>query len=72
MLHGSVETIRTEEVSVAERAPILRAYLKRAPGARPHFDIDMNAPLEDFARVAARYPVFRILPQTASAGTLDS
>lgn len=72
MLHGSVETIRTEEVSVAERAPILRAYLKRAPGARPHFDIDMNAPLEDFARVAARYPVFRILPQTASAGTLDT
>jgi hypothetical protein len=60
--HGTLEKIRLEEVAVAERAPILKVYLGRAPGARPHFDIDMNAPIEEFARVAPRYPVFRIVP----------
>ena len=60
--HGIIEKVRLEEVAAAERAPILKAYLKRAPGARPHFDIDMNAPIEEFARVAPRYPVLRIVP----------
>ena len=60
--YGTVEQVRLEEVAVTERAPILRAYLKRAPGGRPHFDIDVDSPLEEFARVAPRYPVFRVLP----------
>lgn len=60
---GATEFVRLEEVPVAERAPILRAYLRRAPGARPHFDIDMDASLEEFERVAGKYPVFRILPR---------
>jgi len=60
--HGIVEQVKLEEVAIPDRAPILRAYLKRAPGGRPHFDIDFNAPLEDFARIAPRYPVFRIMP----------
>ena len=60
--YGTIEQVRLEEVAASERAPILQAYLKRAPGGRPHFDIDVNSPLEEFARVAPRYPVFRILP----------
>jgi len=63
MRHGIVEQVKLEEVAISDRAPILRAYLKRAPGGRPHFDIDFDAPLEEFARVAPRYPVFRILPR---------
>ena len=59
--HGKVEPIRLQEVAVSERPPILRAYLKRAPGARPHFDIPVDAPIEEFARIAPRVPVFRIL-----------
>jgi deazaflavin-dependent oxidoreductase (nitroreductase family) len=59
--HGIVERVRLVEVPVAQRAPILKVYLKRAPGARPHFDINMDAALDDFARVAARYPVFRVV-----------
>ena len=59
--HGGVEYIRLEEVPVADRAPILKVYLGRAPGARPHFDIDPDATVEQFARVATNYPVFRIL-----------
>lgn len=61
--HGVVEQVTLQQVPVTERAPILRAYLKRAPGARPHFDIAPDAPLEEFARVASDYPVFRILPR---------
>ena len=61
--HGAAQQVRLEEVPVSERAPILRAYLRRAPGARPHFDIDHEAPVEEFARVAPRYPVFRLVPR---------
>ena len=62
LIHGAVEKVRLEEVAVAERAPILKEYLKRAPAGRPHFDIGVDAPLEEFARVAPRYPVLRIVP----------
>jgi hypothetical protein len=48
------------EVPAAERAPILRAYLQRALGARPHFAIAYDAPVEAFEALAADYPVFRI------------
>jgi hypothetical protein len=58
---GTPERVRLLEVPVAERPLILRAYLKRAPGARPHFDINLDAPLDDFARIAPRYPVFRVV-----------
>ena len=62
--HGIVEQVRLEEVPVSERAPILRNYLERAAGARPHFDIAPDAPLEEFARIAPRYPVFRVLSRS--------
>jgi hypothetical protein len=58
--HGSPREVRLVEVPVAERAPILKAYLGRASGARPHIHVDPDAPLEEFARVAPDYPVFRI------------
>jgi deazaflavin-dependent oxidoreductase (nitroreductase family) len=51
-----------EEVPAAQRAPILKAYLQRAPGARPHVPVNKNAPLEEFAAIAADFPVFRIVP----------
>jgi len=59
--HGTIEVVRLEDVPVSERAPILKAYLRVAPGARPHFDVGRDAPLAEFEKVAARYPVFRIL-----------
>ncbi|MET0415330.1 MAG: hypothetical protein ABW022_04855 [Actinoplanes sp.] len=37
-----------------------RRYLAVAPGARPHMAIDRQAPLRDFERVAAQYPVFHV------------
>ncbi|MGZ3623911.1 MAG: nitroreductase/quinone reductase family protein [Ktedonobacteraceae bacterium] len=58
---GSREKILLEEVPIDQRAPILKVYLKRAPGARPHIPVDKDAPLEDFEKVAADFPVFKVV-----------
>lgn len=60
--HGRREPIVLEEVDVSERAPILKRYLERAPGARPHVPVPVGAPLAEFERIAPDYPVFRIRP----------
>jgi hypothetical protein len=64
--HGRARACRLVEVPVAQRAPILRRYLEKVPGARPHVPVDRRAPLADFAAIAARYPAFRV--QAAPAG----
>lgn len=61
--HGRSENVHLEEVPVDERAPILQAYLKRAPGARPHVPVDKNAPLIEFESIANEFPVFRVTPR---------
>lgn len=64
------EAIRLEEIPVPERAPILKAYLQRAPGARPHVPINKDAPLAEFEKIASAFPVFRVASdksQTRSA-----
>jgi hypothetical protein len=62
---GGREEIQLEEVAVDQRAPILKAYLQRAPGARPHVPVNKDAALAEFQKVAAAFPVFRLaqLPQ---------
>jgi deazaflavin-dependent oxidoreductase (nitroreductase family) len=61
MLRGRVrEPIVLEEVPATERPPILKAYLRRAPGARPHIPVDKDAELADFAKIASALPVFRV------------
>jgi deazaflavin-dependent oxidoreductase (nitroreductase family) len=60
--HGTTEKVKLEDVPVSLRAPILKAYLQVAPGARPHFDICRDAPVAEFEKVAGRYPVFRVVP----------
>jgi deazaflavin-dependent oxidoreductase (nitroreductase family) len=57
---GDREEIQLEEVPADQRAPILKAYLQRAPGARPHLPVNKDAALTEFQRVAAEFPVFRI------------
>jgi F420H(2)-dependent quinone reductase len=63
LLHGRREEVRLEEVAADRRAPVLKAYLKRAPGARPHLPIDKDAPLAEFEQVSPRFPVFRVVPR---------
>lgn len=61
--HGRREQVHLEGVPVNRRAPILKAYLKRAPGARPHVPVRKDAPLSEFEKIAARFPVFRVVPR---------
>lgn len=59
--HGRREEVFLEEVADAKRAPVLKAYLQRAPGARAHLPVNRDAPLVEFEQVAARFPVFRVV-----------
>jgi deazaflavin-dependent oxidoreductase (nitroreductase family) len=56
--HGISEQVLLEEVDASERAPILKAYLQHAPGARPHMAIDKDSPISEFEKIASEYPVF--------------
>ena len=57
---GGHEDVQLEEISADQRAPILRAYLQAASGARPHVPVDKDAPLAEFEKIAAEFPVFRL------------
>jgi hypothetical protein len=65
---GQREVVRLEEVDPEMRGPILRPYLQLAPGARAHITVDRSAPLEELNAVAAKYPVFRIRPESGRTG----
>ena len=58
--HGMSEQVLLEEMDVGQRAPILKAFLQHAPGARPHIPISKDAPISEFERIASKYPVFRL------------
>jgi deazaflavin-dependent oxidoreductase (nitroreductase family) len=58
---GGREEVHLEEVPAQQRAPILKAYLQRASGARPHVPVNKDAPLAEFAKVATAFPVFRVV-----------
>lgn len=58
--HGIREEVLLKEVDVHLRAPILKAYLQWADGARPHVPVNKDAPVAAFAKIAADYPVFRL------------
>jgi hypothetical protein len=49
-------------VPPAERAPILREYVRVATSGRHHFPVAVSAPLSEFQNIAERYPVYRIDP----------
>lgn len=58
--HGITEQVILQLVNVEQRAPILKAYLQLAPGARPHIPVSPDAPLSEFEKIAGQYPVFRL------------
>ena len=60
--HGRTEQVFLDEVEISRRAPILKAYLKLAPGARPHIPVSKDAPISEFEKIASKYPVFQLEP----------
>ena len=57
---GGREEVQLEEIPVGERAPLLKAYLQVANGAQPHVPVNKDAPIGEFERIAAEFPVFRV------------
>ncbi len=58
--HGISEQVLLEEVDVSKRAPILKAYLQVAPGARPHIPVSKDAPVSEFEKIASEFPAFKL------------
>ncbi|HEX5525014.1 MAG TPA: nitroreductase/quinone reductase family protein [Pedococcus sp.] len=63
LLQGGRTGIHLDEIPIQDRAPIIRRYCQVATSGRVHIPVDPDAPLSAFESVAARYPVFRIVPQ---------
>ncbi len=60
LVHGISEQVLLTEVDVKQRAPILKAYLQLAPGARPHIPVSKDAPVSEFEKITSKYPVFKL------------
>ena len=60
LVHGISEQVLLTEVDLSQRAPILKAYLQLAPGARPHIPVSKDAPVEEFEKISSKFPVFRV------------
>jgi hypothetical protein len=61
LIHGRAQAVRLEPLAVERRAPVLKAYLQVAPGARPHVPVEKDAPVEAFEAIADAFPVFRVI-----------
>ena len=59
---GRPHRVHLVSVPPAERAPILREYVRVATSGRHHFPVAVGAPLPEFQTIAERYPVYRIDP----------
>jgi deazaflavin-dependent oxidoreductase (nitroreductase family) len=64
--HGRGVPGQLVEVPVSERPAILRRYLQKVPGGRPHIPCGPHASSAELEAIAGRYPVFRVV--SASAG----
>ena len=67
--HGRRTEIRVQELPVEDRAAVLDAYLSKralskspAAEARDYFGVDPHPSREVLERIAAYYPVFKVLP----------
>jgi hypothetical protein len=58
--HGRSRTCQLVEVPATERPPIIKRYLQKVPGGRPHIPVERDAPVADFAAIVDQYPVFRV------------
>jgi hypothetical protein len=60
LVHGITEEVHLEEIDISQRAPIIKAFLRHAPGTRPHIPVKKDAPVSEFEKIAAKYPVFQV------------
>jgi len=58
--HGRRKRVHLVPVPPEQRAPVLREYVRIAPGGRMHFPLPVGAPIAEFEKIADAYPVYRI------------
>lgn len=60
------------ELAENQRPPILKAYLDRfASEVQRFFPVPKGAPIQAFAELVSRYPVFELLPPEAASGNIE-
>jgi deazaflavin-dependent oxidoreductase (nitroreductase family) len=59
--HGRGVHSKLVEVPIVERPAILRRYLQKVPGGRPHIPCGPQASVSELEAMAGRYPVFRVV-----------
>src|SRR5918998_3453839 len=65
--HGRREEVHLQEVVAPDlRAPVLKAYLKRATNASANMPVPKDASLAEFERLAPRFPMFRVVPRNTA------
>jgi len=65
--HRGRHPVRLDELSPAESAPIIKAYLQKTHRAtKQYFGVDPEAPIEEFERIAGDHPVFRVVESADS------
>jgi hypothetical protein len=57
---GAARPVKLIEIAIDLRAPILKAWCQIATSGRKHLPVAHDAPLSEFVKIAADYPVFRI------------
>lgn len=58
--HGRARQCTLVEVPVAARGSIIRRYVEKVPGGRPHIPVPRGARVEEFQAIAAEHPVFAV------------
>jgi deazaflavin-dependent oxidoreductase (nitroreductase family) len=66
--HGRAVACTLAEIPVDDRPQVLKRYLEKVPGARPHIPVNRSAGITEFAAIAARYPVFLVTPDVPRSG----
>jgi deazaflavin-dependent oxidoreductase (nitroreductase family) len=73
--HGNHrDEVLLQEVASGERAPVLQAWYRLtsvSANPRRHFRLDRSATIEEFERIAAHHPVFRVLRTPLSEMTRE-
>ena len=64
--HGNHrDEVRLQELPATDRPPVLQAWYRftsLSANPRRHFKLDRSTTIEDFERIAADHPVFRVVP----------
>ena len=66
--HGRTSACTLAEIPIGDRPRVLKRYLQKVPGARPHIPVSRDADINEFAAIAARYPVFLVTPDVPRPG----